>query len=57
MKKMDIRTKFTQKALKDSLIELMKTTPIRDIPIKVICIIIAFYLVKRYNSVILKLFV
>jgi AcrR family transcriptional regulator len=37
MKKMDIRTRFTQKALKDSLIELIKTTPIRDIPIKTIC--------------------
>ncbi|MDR0376493.1 MAG: TetR/AcrR family transcriptional regulator [Spirochaetaceae bacterium] len=37
MKKMDIRTKFTQKALKDSLIECMKATPIRDIPIKAIC--------------------
>jgi AcrR family transcriptional regulator len=37
MKKMDIRTKFTKKALKDSLIELMKTIPIRDIPIKAIC--------------------
>jgi AcrR family transcriptional regulator len=37
MKKMDIRTKFTKRALKDSLIELMKTTSIRDIPIKAIC--------------------
>jgi AcrR family transcriptional regulator len=37
MKKMDIRTKFTQKALKDSLVECMKTTPIREIPIKAIC--------------------
>jgi AcrR family transcriptional regulator len=37
MKKMDIRTKFTKRALKDSLIELMKTIPIRDIPIKAIC--------------------
>jgi AcrR family transcriptional regulator len=34
---MDIRTKFTQKAFKDSLLELMKTTPIRDIPVKAIC--------------------
>ena len=37
MKHMDIRTKFTQKALKNSLIELMKTSNIRDIPIKAIC--------------------
>jgi AcrR family transcriptional regulator len=37
MKKMDIRTKFTQKVLKDSLVDCMKTTPIRDIPIKAIC--------------------
>jgi AcrR family transcriptional regulator len=37
MKKMDIRTRFTQKALKDSLLELMRTTPIRNIPIKAIC--------------------
>jgi AcrR family transcriptional regulator len=37
MKKMDIRTKFTKKAFKDSLVELMKTTPIQDIPIKAIC--------------------
>jgi AcrR family transcriptional regulator len=37
MKKMDIRTKFTKRALKDSLLELMKTIPIRDIPIKAIC--------------------
>jgi AcrR family transcriptional regulator len=37
MKKMDIRTKFTKKALKNSLIELMKTAFIRDIPIKAIC--------------------
>jgi AcrR family transcriptional regulator len=37
MKKTDIRTKFTKKALMDSLVECMKTTPIRDIPIKAIC--------------------
>jgi AcrR family transcriptional regulator len=37
MKKMDIRTKFTQKALKDSLVECMKTSPIQEIPIKAIC--------------------
>ena len=37
MKKVDIRTKFTKKAFKDSLLELMKTSPIRDIPIKAIC--------------------
>ena len=37
MKHMDIRTKFTKKAFKDSLVELMKTSPIRDIPIKAIC--------------------
>jgi AcrR family transcriptional regulator len=36
MKKMDIRTKFTKKALKDSLIELMKTIPIQNIPVKAI---------------------
>jgi hypothetical protein len=37
MEKIDIKTKFTKQALKDSLIELMKTIPIWDIPIKVIC--------------------
>jgi AcrR family transcriptional regulator len=37
MKKMDIRTKFTKKALKDSLIKLMKTASIRNIPIKAMC--------------------
>jgi AcrR family transcriptional regulator len=37
MKKMDIRTKFTKKAFQDSLIELMRKYPIRDIPIKAIC--------------------
>jgi hypothetical protein len=37
MKKMDIKTKFTQKAFKDGLVALMKKTPIRDIPVKTIC--------------------
>jgi len=37
MKQMDIRIKFTRKAFKDSLLDLMKTIPIRDIPVKAIC--------------------
>jgi AcrR family transcriptional regulator len=37
VKKTDIRTRFTQKALRDSLVELMKAKSILDISIKEIC--------------------
>jgi AcrR family transcriptional regulator len=37
MKKMDIRARFTQKALRDSLVELMESKSILDISIKEIC--------------------
>jgi AcrR family transcriptional regulator len=37
MKKTDIRIRFTQKALRDSLVELMTTKSILDISIKEIC--------------------
>jgi AcrR family transcriptional regulator len=37
MEKMDIRARFTQKALRDSLIELMKSKSVLDISIKEIC--------------------
>jgi hypothetical protein len=37
MEKMDIRVRFTQKALQDSLLELMKEKSILDVSIKEIC--------------------
>ncbi|MDR3343740.1 MAG: TetR/AcrR family transcriptional regulator [Treponema sp.] len=37
MEKSDIRIRFTKKTLRDALLDLMKVSPIQNIPIKAIC--------------------